>query len=83
MSEAIKAFYERKYTQGAEIARTSKEYTLDCVPDGQGLGILDVGCGSGANSVILADKGYKVYGCRCIGRGDCPISSAWLQRARH
>lgn len=62
MSEAIKEFYERKYTQSVELARTSKQYTLDYVPDGHGLEILDVGCGSGANSLALADKGYKVHG---------------------
>jgi 2-polyprenyl-3-methyl-5-hydroxy-6-metoxy-1,4-benzoquinol methylase len=62
MSEAIKAFYERKYTQGAEIARTSKDYTLACVPDGRGRDALDVGCGSGANSLALAAKGYNVHG---------------------
>src|ERR1700732_1913772 len=62
MSEAIKQFYERKYTQGAELARTSKEYLLDCVPDGHGKEMRDGGCGSGANSQVLAEKGYKVHG---------------------
>jgi 2-polyprenyl-3-methyl-5-hydroxy-6-metoxy-1,4-benzoquinol methylase len=62
MSEAIKAFYERKYVQGPELARTSKEYTLECVPDGQGLDLLDVGCGSGMNSLALVAKGYRIHG---------------------
>ena len=62
MPQALKIFYERKYTEGSEIARTSKNYALDCVPDGGGLEVLDVGCGSGANSIELARKGHRVHG---------------------
>src|SRR5262245_34596126 len=57
MHENIQAFYDRKYIQGSELPRTSKQYTIDCVPNGASLDILDVGCGSGANSVALAAKG--------------------------
>jgi 2-polyprenyl-3-methyl-5-hydroxy-6-metoxy-1,4-benzoquinol methylase len=62
MHQSIKAFYDRKYTVGTEVARTSKQYTVDCVPTGASLEILDVGCGSGANSRALAAKGHKVHG---------------------
>ena len=62
MHQSIQAFYDRKYTQGSEIPRTSKIYTIDCVPDDTPLDILDVGCGSGSNSLALAAKGHKVRG---------------------
>jgi len=62
MHQSIQAFYDRKYTQGSEILRTSKIYTIDCVPDDVPLDILDVGCGSGNNSLALAAKGHKVRG---------------------
>jgi SAM-dependent methyltransferase len=62
MHQSIQAFYDRKYTQGTEIPRTSKIYTIDCVPDDTQLDILDVGCGSGSNSLALAAKGHKVRG---------------------
>jgi 2-polyprenyl-3-methyl-5-hydroxy-6-metoxy-1,4-benzoquinol methylase len=62
MHQSIQAFYDRKYTQGTEIPRTSKIYTIDCVPDDRQLDILDVGCGSGSNSLALAAKGHKVRG---------------------
>jgi 2-polyprenyl-3-methyl-5-hydroxy-6-metoxy-1,4-benzoquinol methylase len=60
--KSIQAFYDRKYTAGTEISRSSKEYTIDAVPLGTPLDILDVGCGSGANSVALAAKGHRVKG---------------------
>jgi SAM-dependent methyltransferase len=62
MHQSIQAFYDRKYTQGSEIPRTSKIYTIDCVPDDTPLDILDVGCGSGSNSLALVAKGHKVRG---------------------
>ncbi|MGA8494141.1 MAG: methyltransferase domain-containing protein [Xanthobacteraceae bacterium] len=62
MHQSIQAFYDRKYTQGSEILRTSKLYTIDCVPDDRPLDILDVGCGSGSNSLALAAKGHRVCG---------------------
>jgi 2-polyprenyl-3-methyl-5-hydroxy-6-metoxy-1,4-benzoquinol methylase len=62
MNQAIKAFYERKYTGGQEVLRTSKQYTVDCVPEDGALDILDVGCGSGANSAALSQKGHRLYG---------------------
>jgi SAM-dependent methyltransferase len=62
MHQSIQAFYDRKYSDGAEVLRTSKQYTVDCVPAGAPLDILDVGCGSGANSEALAAKGHRVQG---------------------
>jgi len=62
MLKNIQAFYDRKYTEGAEISRTSKQYLIDCVPNSNNLEILDVGCGSGANSEALAAKGHTVHG---------------------
>lgn len=62
MHHSVQAFYDRKYTAGAEIPRTSKQYTVDCVPDDASLDILDVGCGSGANSAALAAKGHRLHG---------------------
>ena len=57
MHQSIQAFYDRKYTGGVEIPRTSKQYTVDCVPDGTRLDIRDVGCGSGANSACFRTGG--------------------------
>ncbi len=62
MSQHIKAFYNQKYTRGKEIPRTSKQFTADCVPADRILDILDVGCGSGANSIVLAQKGHRLHG---------------------
>ncbi|MGE5537981.1 MAG: methyltransferase domain-containing protein [Gemmatimonas sp.] len=62
MVDSIKDFYERKYTEGTEIARSSKRFTLECVPDVGALDILDVGCGSGENSAVLAAKGHRPVG---------------------
>ena len=62
MHQSIQAFYDRKYVEGAEVSRTSKFYTIECVPDGKSLDILDVGCGSGANSAALAAKGHRLHG---------------------
>ncbi len=62
MYKSIPAFYDKQYSEGPEIWRTSKQYTVDCVPDGERLEILDVGCGTGANSVALAAKGHSVRG---------------------
>jgi 2-polyprenyl-3-methyl-5-hydroxy-6-metoxy-1,4-benzoquinol methylase len=62
MREAIKAFYDHKYTAGRELPRTSKQFAVDCVPKDRVLDILDVGCGSGINSLLLAQKGHRVHG---------------------
>jgi SAM-dependent methyltransferase/MoaA/NifB/PqqE/SkfB family radical SAM enzyme len=62
VSDTLKAFYNQKYTKGQEIARTSKQYALDCVPPDGHLLILDIGCGSGANSLALAQKGHQLHG---------------------
>lgn len=62
MRTNIQAFYERKYTEGAELPRTSKQYAIDCVPASGRLSILDVGCGSGLNSKALAAMGHHVCG---------------------
>jgi 2-polyprenyl-3-methyl-5-hydroxy-6-metoxy-1,4-benzoquinol methylase len=62
MHSPIQAFYEHKYTAGSEIPRSSKLYTIECVPAGESLRILDVGCGSGLNSKALAAMGHSVCG---------------------
>jgi 2-polyprenyl-3-methyl-5-hydroxy-6-metoxy-1,4-benzoquinol methylase len=62
MLKNIQAFYDRKYSEGTEIFRTSKQYLIDCVPNCGNLEILDVGCGSGVNSEALAAKGHTVHG---------------------
>jgi 2-polyprenyl-3-methyl-5-hydroxy-6-metoxy-1,4-benzoquinol methylase len=62
MHQRIRAFYDQKYAHGSEIPRTSKVYAIECVPDVTPLDILDVGCGSGSNSLALAAKGHKVRG---------------------
>jgi SAM-dependent methyltransferase len=62
MYKSIPEFYDKQYSEGPEIWRTSKQYTIDCVPDGGKLDILDVGCGTGANSAVLAAKGHLVRG---------------------
>jgi 2-polyprenyl-3-methyl-5-hydroxy-6-metoxy-1,4-benzoquinol methylase len=62
MRHNIKAFYDQKYTEGQEIPRTSKQFTVDCVPADRILDILDVGCGSGTNSLALAKKGHRLHG---------------------
>ena len=59
---SLQTFYDDVYQRGAEIPRTSKQYAIDCVPAGGGLFILDVGCGSGANSAQLAAKGHRLVG---------------------
>jgi 2-polyprenyl-3-methyl-5-hydroxy-6-metoxy-1,4-benzoquinol methylase len=60
MPKNIQAFYERKYREGTEISRTSKQYLIDCVPDYGNLEIPDVGCGSGINSEALAAEGHSI-----------------------
>jgi 2-polyprenyl-3-methyl-5-hydroxy-6-metoxy-1,4-benzoquinol methylase len=74
MDHSIQAFYHRKYTEGTEIPRTSKQYAIDCVPASGNLEILDVGCGSGVNSIALAAKGHRLHG--------VDISEAAIQRYR-
>jgi len=62
MHSPIQAFYERKYLEGSEIPRSSKQYTIECIPANGCLRILDVGCGSGLNSKMLAAMGHRVCG---------------------
>jgi 2-polyprenyl-3-methyl-5-hydroxy-6-metoxy-1,4-benzoquinol methylase len=62
MHEALRSFYETKYSRGEELSRSSKRYTLDCVADGGGLHALDVGCGTGLNSQAIRSKGHNVLG---------------------
>jgi 2-polyprenyl-3-methyl-5-hydroxy-6-metoxy-1,4-benzoquinol methylase len=62
MLKNIQAFYDRKYSEGTEVARTSKQYLIDCVPHSGKFEILDVGCGSGANSEALAARGHTLHG---------------------
>ena len=44
------------------IPRSSKQYTIECIPANGCLRILDVGCGSGLNSKVLAAMGHRVCG---------------------
>jgi 2-polyprenyl-3-methyl-5-hydroxy-6-metoxy-1,4-benzoquinol methylase len=62
MRHSIKTFYNLKYATGKEISRTSKQYAVDCVPSDRVFDILDVGCGSGSNSLALAQKGHRLHG---------------------
>lgn len=55
-------FYENKYAEGEELPRTSKRYTLACLPDDRPLKVLDVGCGTGMNSAWIAERGHHVEG---------------------
>lgn len=58
----VRDFYEAKYLAGEEIQRTSKLYTLDCVPAAGALEIIDIGCGTGHNSRAMAARGHRVRG---------------------
>lgn len=59
----VQDFYEAKYRASEEIQRTSKSYTLDCIPAaGKVLEIIDIGCGTGHNSRVMAAKGHRVHG---------------------
>jgi 2-polyprenyl-3-methyl-5-hydroxy-6-metoxy-1,4-benzoquinol methylase len=62
MRESIRAFYNHKYTTGRELPRSSKQFAVGCVPEDRILDILDVGCGSGINSLLLAQKGHRMHG---------------------
>jgi|Deesub1362A_J573_1020465.scaffolds.fasta_scaffold02590_7 methionine biosynthesis protein MetW len=55
-------FYEAKYRRGQELPRSSKLYTLGCVPKDGDLRILDLGCGTGLNSTALCRQGHRVVG---------------------
>ncbi len=55
-------FNEDKYKAGEEIHRTSKLYTISCIPDKGNLKVLDVGCGTGLNSSLIAKQGHQMYG---------------------
>lgn len=59
---SVKDFYEQKYRQGKEFQRTSKIYTLECIPRTGNLKILDMGCGTGMNSKVMTDLGHSVVG---------------------
>jgi 2-polyprenyl-3-methyl-5-hydroxy-6-metoxy-1,4-benzoquinol methylase len=62
MRQGIKAFYDHKYETGVELVRSSKQLAVDCVPAVPRCEILDVGCGSGMNSILLARKGHRMHG---------------------
>jgi len=51
-----------KYTHGAEIDRTNKQYTLTLLSDTEPTQVLDVGCGTGLNSSRLAESGHEMFG---------------------
>ncbi len=74
MSKHIQKFYENVYVAGTEIPRASKLYTIDCVPTGGNLRVLDVGCGSGMNAMGIAAKGHRLHG--------IDISEAAIQKYR-
>ena len=58
----LQQYYEAKYAAGVELERTSKLYTLRSVAGAGKLDILDVGCGTGNNSKILAAMGHRLTG---------------------
>ncbi|HTW51518.1 MAG TPA: class I SAM-dependent methyltransferase [Stellaceae bacterium] len=62
MTNVLRTFYEEKYRDSRERSRTSKLFTLECVPPQGHLRVLDVGCGSGENSLAIAAKGHQVFG---------------------
>ena len=58
-----KDFYEAKYARSEELARTSKDIALSLFGElGQGLAVLDLGCGTGMNSEWIAARGDSVVG---------------------
>jgi SAM-dependent methyltransferase len=62
MSNVLQGFYENKYRDGIERPRSSKVFTLDCVPAEGNLVVLDIGCGTGENSRAIVAKGHRVCG---------------------
>lgn len=54
--------YERFYAIHSEIMRSSKVYTLNLLPRENHLKVLDIGCGTGINSLIIRDLGHEVVG---------------------
>lgn len=62
MTNVLQDFYEDKYREGRERPRSSKQLTLDCIPEQGHLRVLDIGCATGENSRAIVDKGHRVYG---------------------
>ena len=60
-SSAVK-FYENKYKNGAEVPKSSKSYAVDLLSQGSALKVLDLGCGTGGNSQLIASRGHSVKG---------------------
>jgi len=50
------------YRTKAEYERSSKQFMRAMVPSDTPLRILDVGCGTGLNAALLAERGHDVYG---------------------
>ncbi len=62
MESVVRSHYDEHYREATEYPRTSKEYTLDLVPRGGDLKVLDIGCGTGHNSEAIRRRGHRVVG---------------------
>lgn len=60
--QSEKKISEKKYSEGIEISRTSKDFLLDIASSCDRGRALDIGCGTGINASKLDSLGFKVSG---------------------